>query len=87
MTTDTTPNPNKRRFVLIAITAAFILAGLAYAAYYMLVLSGRADTDNAYVGGNLVTVSSQVAGSVIEIAADETQLVQAGAEIIKLDPR
>jgi membrane fusion protein (multidrug efflux system) len=86
MTTDTTPNPNKRRFVLIAITAAFILAGLAYAAYYMLVLSGRADTDNAYVGGNLVTVSSQVAGSVIEIAADETQLVQAGAEIIKLDP-
>jgi membrane fusion protein (multidrug efflux system) len=87
MTTETTtPNPNKRRFVLGAITAAFILAGIAYAAYYTLVLSGRADTDNAYVGGNLVTVSSQVAGSVIEIAADETQMVQAGAEIIKLDP-
>jgi membrane fusion protein (multidrug efflux system) len=88
MTTDTTstPNPTKRRLVLIAITAAFILAGAAYAAYYMLVLSGRADTDNAYVGGNLVTVSSQVTGSVIEIRADETQMVQAGAEIIKLDP-
>jgi membrane fusion protein (multidrug efflux system) len=88
MTTDTAPNtnPNKRRFVLFAITAAFLLAGIAYAAYYTLVLSGRADTDNAYVGGNLVTVSSQVAGSVIEIAADETQMVQAGAEIIKLDP-
>jgi membrane fusion protein (multidrug efflux system) len=88
MTTDTTttPNPTKRRVVLIAITAAFILAGAAYAAYYMLVLSGRADTDNAYVGGNLVTVSSQVSGSVIEIRADETQMVQAGAEIIKLDP-
>lgn len=84
--TASTPNPNKRRFVLFAITAAFVLAGLAYAAYYTLVLSGRADTDNAYVGGNLVTVSSQVAGSVIEIAADETQMVQAGAEIIKLDP-
>jgi membrane fusion protein (multidrug efflux system) len=87
MTTETTtPNPNKRRFVLLAITAAFILAGIAYAAYYTLVLSGRADTDNAYVGGNLVSVSSQVAGSVIEITADETQMVQAGAEIIKLDP-
>ncbi|MDL2358456.1 MAG: HlyD family efflux transporter periplasmic adaptor subunit [Pseudomonadota bacterium] len=86
MTADTTPNPNKRRFVLLAITAAFLLAGATYAAYYALVLSGRADTDNAYVGGNLVTVSSQVAGSVIEIAADETQMVQAGAEIIKLDP-
>ena len=86
MTETTTPNPNKRRFVLLAISAAFVLAGIAYAAYYTLVLSGRADTDNAYVGGNLVTVSSQVAGSVIEIAADETQMVQAGAEIIKLDP-
>ncbi|HEU4374110.1 MAG TPA: HlyD family efflux transporter periplasmic adaptor subunit, partial [Telluria sp.] len=86
MTTDTTPNPKKRRFVLFAITAAFILAGIAWFAYYTLVLSGRADTDNAYVGGNLVTVSSQVAGSVIEINADETQMVQAGAEIIKLDP-
>jgi membrane fusion protein (multidrug efflux system) len=88
MSTDTasTPNPNKRRFVLFAITAAFLVAGLAYAAYYTLVLSGRADTDNAYVGGNLVTVSSQVAGSVIEIGADETQMVQAGTELIKLDP-
>jgi membrane fusion protein (multidrug efflux system) len=88
MTTDTTtaPNPAKRRLVLIAITAAFVLAGAAYGAYYMLVLSGRADTDNAYVGGNLVTVSSQVTGSVVEIRADETQMVQAGAEIIKLDP-
>jgi membrane fusion protein (multidrug efflux system) len=84
--TTTTPNPAKRRLVLLAISAAFILAGAAYAAYYLLVLSGRADTDNAYVGGNLVTVSSQVAGSVVEISADETQMVQAGAEIIKLDP-
>ena len=87
MTTDTTaPNPRKRRFVLIAITLLFLLAGAAYAAYYFLVLAGRADTDNAYVGGNLVTVSSQVTGSVIDISADETQMVQAGAPIIRLDP-
>jgi membrane fusion protein (multidrug efflux system) len=87
MTTDTTtPNPRKRRLVLIGITVAFLFAGLAYAAYYFLVLAGRADTDNAYVGGNLVTVSSQVTGSVIEISADETQMVQAGAPLIRLDP-
>jgi membrane fusion protein (multidrug efflux system) len=87
MTIDSTaPSPRKRRFVLIAITVAFIIAGLAYAAYYFLVLAGRADTDNAYVGGNLVTVSSQVAGSVIDIGADETQMVRAGDPIIKLDP-
>ncbi|GAB3429304.1 HlyD family efflux transporter periplasmic adaptor subunit [Massilia solisilvae] len=80
------PHEKKRRAFLLAITALFILGGLAYAAWYVLVLSKRVETDNAYVGGNLVNVSSQVTGSVVEIRVDETQLVQAGTEIIKLDP-
>jgi membrane fusion protein (multidrug efflux system) len=84
--TDTTPNPNKRKAVLLGITGVFALGALAYGAYATLVLSQRVETDNAYVGGNLITVSSQVAGSVIEIRADETQQVQAGAEIVRLDP-
>ncbi|HTD03368.1 HlyD family efflux transporter periplasmic adaptor subunit [Undibacterium sp.] len=88
MTTDnqTTPNSSKRKFVLLGITLAFILIGIAYAIYYALVLSKEVDTDNAYVGGNLVNLSSQVTGNVQEIHADETQMVKAGAEIIKLDP-
>ena len=88
MTTDNDklPNSNKRKFVLLGITLFFILAGIAYAIYYTLVLSKEVDTDNAYVGGNLVTLSSQVTGNVQEIRADETQLVKAGAEILKLDP-
>jgi membrane fusion protein, multidrug efflux system len=85
-TTATTPNPNKRRVVLTGITLAFLAAGAAYGAYYMLVASKRIETDNAYVGGNLVNVSSQVTGSVVEIRADETQLVKAGSEIVRLDP-
>ena len=86
MSTDTQPNNKKRRVVLAGITAAFLAAGVAYGAYYALVLSKRVETDNAYVGGNLVNVSSQVTGSVVEIRADETQLVQAGMEIVRLDP-
>jgi membrane fusion protein (multidrug efflux system) len=80
------PTNKKRRAVLAGITAAFLAAGAAYGAYYTLVLSRRVETDNAYVGGNLVNVSSQVTGSVVEIRADETQLVQAGMEIVRLDP-
>jgi membrane fusion protein (multidrug efflux system) len=79
-------NTRKRTVVLVAITLAFVLAGVLYAIYYSLVLSRREETDDAYVAGNLVTLSSQVAGSVQEIRADETQLVKAGAEVIKLDP-
>jgi membrane fusion protein (multidrug efflux system) len=85
-TENTTTKNNKRRVVLAGITVAFLAAGVAYGAYYLLVASKRVETDNAYVGGNLVNVSSQVTGSVVEIFADETQMVKAGAEIVKLDP-
>jgi len=84
-TTDTTPK-SKRRIVLASITVAFLAAGAAWAAWYALVASKRVQTDDAYVGGNLVNVSSQVAGSVIEIGADETQMVKAGQPIVRLDP-
>ncbi|MGO4382242.1 HlyD family efflux transporter periplasmic adaptor subunit [Pseudoduganella sp. RAF19] len=85
-TTNTSNTSNgKRKTVMAAITVAFLVAGAAYAIYYATVLSKEQETDNAYVGGNLVTLSSQVAGNVEEIRADETQLVQAGAPIVKLD--
>jgi len=85
-TATNTQQSGKRRLVLLAITAAFVAAGIGYGAYYTLVASKRIETDNAYVGGNLVNVSSQVNGSVVEIRADETQMVKAGTEIVKLDP-
>ncbi|MYM90439.1 HlyD family efflux transporter periplasmic adaptor subunit [Rugamonas sp. FT82W] len=86
MSTDITKtNDSKRKTVLAAITLLFLAAGAAYAVYYKAVLSKEQETDNAYVGGNLVNVSSQVAGNVAEIRADETQMVRAGATLIKLD--
>jgi membrane fusion protein (multidrug efflux system) len=86
MSTETTkPNYKKRKAVLAGITLLFIAAGAAYAVYYKTVLSKVQETDNAYVGGNLVNLSSQVTGNVTEIGADETQMVQAGAPVIKLD--
>jgi membrane fusion protein (multidrug efflux system) len=84
-TQDPLPQAAKRRLVLIGITLLFIIAGIAYAIYYSLVLTQEEQTDNAYVGGNLVTLTSQVAGNVQEIRADETQMVKAGAEVIRLD--
>jgi membrane fusion protein (multidrug efflux system) len=87
MSNDTTPavNDGKRKTVLIAITAAFLVAGAAWAVYYQLVLAKEEVTDNAYVGGNLVTLSAQVTGNVDAIRADETQMVTAGAPLITLN--
>ncbi len=80
-----TPDANKRRNVLLGMTALFIVAGIAYGIYYTTVLTQRETTDNAYVGGNMITLTSQVSGNVQEIRADETQMVKAGVEVIKLD--
>ena len=86
MTNDAPPPQKKRTRMLLGLTALFVLAGAVYGLYYKLVLSTRLETDNAYVGGNLVTLSSQVPGTVISISADETQMVKAGAQLIRLDP-
>ncbi|KAF0812302.1 Multidrug export protein EmrA [Andreprevotia sp. IGB-42] len=89
MTTETsTPSPknSRRKPLLLASTALFIAAGIGYAIYYTTVLSQREETDNAYVGGNTVNLTSQVTGTVTEIRADETQYVKAGQDVIKLDP-
>ncbi|SDA58538.1 MULTISPECIES: efflux RND transporter periplasmic adaptor subunit [unclassified Janthinobacterium] len=84
-TAPSTEQPGKRKTVLIAITAAFLVAGVAWGAYYQLVLAREEVTDNAYVGGNMVTLSAQVTGNVDAIRADETQMVKAGAPLITLN--
>jgi membrane fusion protein (multidrug efflux system) len=83
--TGTPQQQRNRRWVLIGITALFFIGGALYSVYDALVLSKQEETDNAYVGGNVVTLTAQVAGNVVAISADETQLVQAGSEIVKLD--
>ncbi|AIY42153.1 Membrane fusion component of tripartite multidrug resistance system [Collimonas arenae] len=77
---------NKRTLALMAISVLFVVGVIAYSLYYFLVLSQREETDNAYVGGNQVTLAAQVTGNVQQIGADETQLVQAGAQVVTLDP-
>ena len=72
------------RWLLIA-TAAFVLIGLLWWAYWYFHARFYQDTDDAYVAGDLVNVMSQVSGTVISIAADETDFVQAGQELVRLD--
>ena len=82
-----TPAGNgKRTRILFTIALVFIVLGLLWAAYYILVLEKRERTDDAYVNGNRVVISAQVGGTVIAVLADDTQLVKAGQVLVKLDP-
>jgi membrane fusion protein, multidrug efflux system len=72
------------RWLLIA-TAAVVLIGFLWWAYWYFHARFYQDTDDAYVAGDLVNVMSQVSGTVISIGADETDFVQAGQELVRLD--
>jgi membrane fusion protein (multidrug efflux system) len=76
----------KRRRLLLTIAAVFVVAGIAWLALWWFVFSLREVTDDAYVNGNQVIVSSQIPGTVVEILADDTQRVNAGQVLVKLDP-
>jgi membrane fusion protein (multidrug efflux system) len=78
-------NPAKRRKILLIMLVVFVLLGVIWVLLWTLVFSRRETTDNAYVGGNQVAISAQVPGTVVAILADDTQHVDAGQILVKLD--
>lgn len=78
-------NPARRR-ALGAVAALVAVAGIAYGAYYALVLNHYEHTDNAYVQGKVVQLTPQLGGTVVAINADDTDFVKAGQVIVTLDP-
>src|SRR5690606_25260649 len=57
----------------------------ALALYWIAVGQYRESTEDAYVGGNVVSVTAQVGGVVTAIHADDTDFVQAGRSLVQLD--
>jgi membrane fusion protein, multidrug efflux system len=81
------PKAKRRKTLVLSIIAAvFILAGLTWLLLYIFVFTQREKTDDAYVKGDMVTISSRVGGTVVEVAVEETERVHAGQVLIKLDP-
>jgi membrane fusion protein, multidrug efflux system len=85
----TAPSPLARRqrrqtWLVGAAVAVLVVAALT-AAWWWLYASHYQNTDDAYVAGDLVSVMSQVNGTVVAIDADETDQVRAGQELVRLD--
>jgi membrane fusion protein (multidrug efflux system) len=78
-------NPARKK-ALGAVAAVVVLGGIAYGAYWALVLNHYESTDNAYVAGNVVQITPQVGGTVVAIGADDTDHVKAGQLLVTLDP-
>ncbi len=74
-----------RRAILIVLFLIFALIGGAWGAYWYFEGRFHESTDDAYVGGTLVSVNSQVSGTVIEVLADDNQYVEEGQPLARLD--
>ena len=78
-------NSSKRRKLLTIAAAIMVIGGIGYGTYWSIVLRHYESTDNAYVQGNLVQVTPQIAGTVVAINADDTDKVTAGQPLVALD--
>ena len=70
---------------MLGVAAVALLGGIAYGAYWAVVLRHFETTDNAYVQGNVVQITPQIAGTVVAIGADDTDAVKAGQLLVRLD--
>jgi len=77
---------SKRRRILLVLAAIFVTLAAGWTLLEIFVLSKREKTDDAYVTGNQVRISSQVAGTVVEVFVRNTSRVAAGQVLFKLDP-
>ena len=78
-------NSSRKKNILL-LSLFFIAVAAGAGAWWFKVLRGSETTDDAYVAGNVVPVMPQVAGNVVTLHADDTQLVQAGMPLVDMDP-
>jgi membrane fusion protein, multidrug efflux system len=82
-----TPKTSRaRRLGLLGLGSVVLLSALGFAGYWF--FDGRfyESTEDAYVDGDVVQVTSEVPGTVLSLNVDDTQLVNAGQSLLQLDP-
>lgn len=82
---DIEAKPGARRSGLLLVAAVFILGVIAYGAYYFSHSRYFEETEDAYVGGEIVPVSAEISGTVYGINVRETQMVNAGDVLLTID--
>ena len=87
--TDTPTSSNnksqQRKKGLSIFILLLLLISIGSAAYWYFFIKGFEETEDAYVSGNQVMVSAQVAGNISKINVDNMDPVQAGNVLLELD--
>lgn len=79
-----TPAQPKKKWLMPA-SVTFLATAAALGAWTILPFDTER-TEDAYVDGNAIQITSQIVGTVVSINADNTDNVEAGATLVKLNP-
>jgi membrane fusion protein (multidrug efflux system) len=80
------PKKSNRSLLLRVLAVVVVLGVIAWALWYYFDGRWYQSTDDAYVDGNVVQITPQIAGTVVSIGADDGDLVHAGEMLVKFDP-
>src|SRR5882757_6679147 len=78
-------NGSRRRGLLL-LSLVVVLGAIGYGAWWLLVARHYQSTDDAYVSGDVVQITSEVPGTVVALHVDDTQSVQRDQPLLELDP-
>lgn len=76
----------RRNKMLLGLAGVVVVAALAGTAYYRLHASNFVSTDNAYAAAEVAQVTPAVGGTVLEVLVSDTQAVQQGDVLVRIDP-
>ncbi|MCT8003053.1 efflux RND transporter periplasmic adaptor subunit [Sphingomonas sanguinis] len=78
--------PRARKTGLTILLVVVVVAAVIWAVFHFLLAKPEEETDDAYVAGDVVSITARDPGTVLAIHADNTQTVKAGAPLLDLDP-
>jgi membrane fusion protein, multidrug efflux system len=76
----------RARLAGLAVLAALLAGGAAFAVHWARELRYRETSDDAFIESTLLLVSARVGGTVLEVPVEENQDVRAGDVLVRLDP-
>jgi membrane fusion protein, multidrug efflux system len=80
------PGNSRRKKIIRWGSAGLIILSVAFGIRYYLHALSHESTDDAFIDGNIVSISPRVAGHVAGVQARDNQLVNAGELLVELDP-